>query len=44
MYGGSGFGWIWFVWIGLVLVMFSSFGISTSGMPAAKSHTTNTGG
>lgn len=26
MYSGIGFGWMWLVWIGLVLVMFSSFG------------------
>ncbi len=26
MYGDSGFGWIWFLWIGVVFLMFSSFG------------------
>jgi len=26
MYGNSGFGWIWFLWMGIIFVMFSSFG------------------
>ncbi len=26
MYGNSGFGWIWFLWIGVVILMFSSAG------------------
>ena len=26
MYGDSGFGWIWFLWIGVVFLMFSSVG------------------
>ncbi len=26
MYGDSGFGWIWFLWFGVVFLMFSSFG------------------
>jgi putative membrane protein len=26
MYGNGGFGWIWFLWIGVVFLMFSSFG------------------
>ena len=26
MYGSSGFGWIWFAWLGIVFLMFSSFG------------------
>lgn len=26
MYGNSGFGWMWFLWIGVVFLMFSSVG------------------
>ncbi|MEO8936137.1 MAG: SHOCT domain-containing protein [Burkholderiaceae bacterium] len=26
MYANSGFGWIWFLWIGVVFLMFSSVG------------------
>ncbi len=26
MYGNGGFGWIWLLWIGIVFLMFSSFG------------------
>ncbi len=26
MYSNGGFGWFWIVWIGLVFLMFSSFG------------------
>ena len=26
MYGNGGFGWTWFLWIGFMIIMFSSFG------------------
>ncbi len=26
MYGSSGFGWIWFLWFGVAMLMFSSVG------------------
>jgi putative membrane protein len=26
MYSNGGFGWLWFLWIGVVFLMFSSFG------------------
>ena len=26
MYGGGGFGWTWFLWIGFMILVFSSFG------------------
>ena len=26
MYSSGGFAWIWFLWMGIIFVMFSSFG------------------
>ncbi len=26
MYGNGGFGWTWFLWIGFMIILFSSFG------------------
>ncbi len=26
MYGNGGFAWTWFLWIGLMIILFSSFG------------------
>ncbi len=26
MYGNGGFGWTWFLWIGFMVILFSSFG------------------